>query len=605
MDVTERESLIQTESSVRSYQTVVDHEGTTSFAHRYGDNDVRRNPNFDRTRAARSNGRAPDVGNRAKVEGVDPIVSDDNTRVTVARDERLDGSLHSSGRRRREAKSGGKWPWFLWLSLKYLGLFWSRPVVGKRCCQHCYQKKLEEGDRMARHASGTQIGIDTDIDTILQEEISSDDTRIEPMTTTSRISINNNDYDDEGYSVTDKSEADTAGDDDDGRKSRCRVCDSLWWNGKGQYRTYSDKDIGIGTWNHRGSGVVSVILLCLYIFLDLYDVLFFASLFWGRQKDLLRYISYMTYLIYGGSVPFLCSFALIQNITNVAPFAYWPHALDSRYIVRRLQYLDLPERGLPNKLFLVACVVGPLFIVIFRLLFYTVIISTEHFTLRTYLVMINCLCVLTLYGVFSYIIYLLRISFEPQLRLDVSFVRQHVDHLDLCRAKLASTVQDFKTLRQLTNGFMVMVFGLLTMSVATQVTWIYMLLSHDCKLNLMTDMYINALVVMENLTFFGLPCFAIGGASINFIWVRFRYRLLELRRARHERFWYRLLQFIREQDPVECSMRITMLFTLIGLFVALQFGDQNVFYYPNDNSTQNLVFGKDYVCFTQLQPSHT
>ncbi|XP_071491908.1 uncharacterized protein [Diadema antillarum] len=623
MDMPERESLIQTKSSVRSYQTVVDHEGTTSFDHRYGGNDVRRNPNFDRFRAGRSNGRATAESNRVQVDGVGPRqVSDDCMRVTVAGDEPSDGGLRSSGRRLRETKSGGKWPWFLWLSLKYLGLFWSRPVVGKRCCQHCYQKKLEEGDRMARHGSGTQflatlrrhgqsylrppeIGIDTDIDTILQEEISSDDTRIEPMTTTSRISINNNDYDDEGYSVTDKSEADTAGDDDDGRKSRCRVCDALWWDGKGQYRTYSDKDIGLGAWNHRGSGVVSVFLLCLYTFLVLYDIIFFASLFWGRQKDLLRYISYMTYLIFGSSVPFLCIFALIQNIANIAPFAYWPHALDSRYIVRRLQYLDLPERGLPNKLFLVACVGGPLFIVIFRLLFYTVIISTVKFSLRTYLVMINYLCVLTLYGVFSYTIYLLRISFEPQLRLDVSFVRQHVDHLDLCRAKLASTVQDFKTLRQLTNGFMVMVFGLLTMSVATQVTWIYILLSHDCKLNLMTDMYINALVAIENLTFFCLPCFAIGGASINFIWVRFRYRLLELRRARHERFWYRLLQFLREQDPVECSMRITMLFTLIGLFVALQFGDQNVFYYPKDNSTENLVFGKDYVCFTQLQPSHT
>ncbi|XP_071481417.1 uncharacterized protein, partial [Diadema antillarum] len=517
----------------------------------------------------------------------------------------------------------GKWPWFLWLSLKYLGLFWSRSVVEKRCCQDCYQKKLKEADLMARHGSGTQllaalrrhgqsylrppeIGIDTDIDTILQAENPSDGMRVANglLKKTSRSNINNSDVDDdEGYSVTDKSEADTAGDDDDGRKGRCRVCDALWWDGKGQYRTYSDKDIGLRAWNHRGSGVLSVLLLCLYLSLVLYDALFYARMYWGRKKDLLRYISYMSYLIFGGSVPFLCLFTLIQNITNITRFANWPHALDSRYIVRRLQYLDLTERGLPNKLFLVACVGYPTFTAIYRLLFYAVVLNSTSLSLHSYLAIITCLCVLTLYGVFSYIIYLLRISFEPQLRLDVSFVRQHVDHLDMCRAKLASTVQDFKTLRQLTNGWMVMVFGVLTWSLATQVTWNYMLFSHECKLNWGIQMYINGLMALENLMFFCLPCFAIGGASINFIWVRFRYRLLELRRARHERFWYRLLQFLREQDPVECSMRITMLFTLIGLFVALQFGDQNLYYYTPGNSTDSPSSDGSYVCFTTLNPS--
>lgn len=102
------------------------------------------------------------------------------------------------------------------------------------------------------------------------------------------------------------------------------------------------------------------------------------------------------------------------------------------------------------------------------------------------------------------------------------------------------------------------------------------------------QMYINGLMAMENAMFFFFPCFAIGGFNINIVWIHFHYRLLELRRARHERFWYRLLQFLKEQDPVKSSMRVTMLFTLISLFVALQFGDQNIYYFYNNITATDI-----------------
>ena len=90
------------------------------------------------------------------------------------------------------------------------------------------------------------------------------------------------------------------------------------------------------------------------------------------------------------------------------------------------------------------------------------------------------------------------------------------------------------------------------------------------------QMYINGLITMENLFFLIAPLLANGGLNINYVWRRFSYRLIELRRARHEMFWFRLVQFMREQDPSCSSTRVTMIFTLIGLFVALQIGDHRL-----------------------------
>lgn len=37
-----------------------------------------------------------------------------------------------------------KWPPFLWIMFKFLGLFWARPVIKERYCHQCYRKKQEE-----------------------------------------------------------------------------------------------------------------------------------------------------------------------------------------------------------------------------------------------------------------------------------------------------------------------------------------------------------------------------------------------------------------------------------------------------------------------------
>lgn len=37
-----------------------------------------------------------------------------------------------------------KWPPFLWIMFKFLGLFWARPVIKERYCHQCYRKRKEE-----------------------------------------------------------------------------------------------------------------------------------------------------------------------------------------------------------------------------------------------------------------------------------------------------------------------------------------------------------------------------------------------------------------------------------------------------------------------------
>eukprot|EP00057_Strongylocentrotus_purpuratus_P016165 XP_011670639.1 PREDICTED: uncharacterized protein LOC105441317 [Strongylocentrotus purpuratus] len=356
---------------------------------------------------------------------------------------------------------------------------------------------------------------------------------------------------------------------------------------------------GLNSWNHRGSGILSLVLLITYLSLILYDAGYYASIYWGKKEDLIRYISYMAYLVFAASVPAICLFGLLRNaVTNPAPrFTQWPRVLDIRYVVRRLQYLDLADRGLPCKPFLVACTVFPLFIAFYKFMFYTVLLKDSIYVhLHSYLACIIAAIGLTFYGVFSYFIYLMRISFDSHLKLDIEFIRNHVGQLDVCRSKMSSTVQDFLNLRQLANGWMVMVFGVITWALATQITWNYMLFSglylgHGGSFSTHSwtiQMYINGLMAMENAMFFFFPCFAIGGFNINIVWIHFHYRLLELRRARHERFWYRLLQFLKEHDPVKSSMRVTMLFTLISLFVALQFGDQNIYYFYNNITASDI-----------------
>ncbi|XP_054763310.2 uncharacterized protein LOC129269879 [Lytechinus pictus] len=509
-----------------------------------------------------------------------------------------------------------KWPFLLWIMFKFLGLFWARPVIEERYCHQCYRRRMEEVIDLVHSRSPEQkhapsghlsyfhapeIGINDSI--IAKNPNESSDFRHEcdsnPLLN-GEAQIGDAEVDhgrvrSGGYCVNDH-------DGDDGvtgereKSGRCRVCDALWWTGKGQYFKYTDKSIGLKSWNHRGSGILSMFLLVTYLSLILYDAGHYGSIYWGKKEDLIRYISYMSYLIFAASTPAVCLLALIRNaVTNPAQcFSQWPRTLDIRYVVRRLQYLDLERRGLPNKPFLLACTVFPLLIAIYRLMFYVVLLKTSV-KFQRYLACATTAIGLSLYGFFSYFIYLMRISFKAHLKLDIHFIRNHVGQLDVCRAKMSTTVQDFLNLRQLANGFMVMVCGVTTWAIATQITWNYLLFSgvyldpNESRYNWSIQMYINGLMAMENTLFFLLPCFAIGGFSVNIIWIRFRYRLLELRRARHEHFWYRLLQFIKEQDPIKSSMQVTMLFTLIGLFVALQFGEQNIYYYFSNVTAHNIM----------------
>ena len=300
---------------------------------------------------------------------------------------------------------------------------------------------------------------------------------------------------------------------------------------------------GVTRWNHRGSLFLSIFLQLSCIAFLLYDCSIYLILYWGNKKQLLRILSYSTYLGNLAAIPAICMFANFRNMiprTRVRCFALTT-ALHPRYLVKRLQYLR-PASGTIKKSFLFLCVVWPLLNSLYRAFIYIFLVNgKEDYYLHDYITLCSDGVIAVIYGCFCYLLSILRVSIHTQLNLDVVFLRKHSSNVDLCRRRLGASLDEYGNLCNLCATWMIFVMSMNSLGLVTHISWNYLLYSGKVSLTVL-ETNINIMIWSETLMFLILPPMAIGGLDLQHIWEDFLTRICEVNVC--------LVIFVKLESPI-------------------------------------------------------
>ncbi|XP_038064190.1 uncharacterized protein LOC119734723 [Patiria miniata] len=456
------------------------------------------------------------------------------------------------------------WPWTFWLLLKFIGLYNYRRIVTQRRCDLCrlavLQRRYRERGEEERSGWLYPGAVDEQTDeTEAEKEV--------PMICVLDADIN------PAKGGTGAGDAETT----DG----CQVCRSMWWDSGGLCRPYSETDIGVCEWNHRGSTVLSVIWSLVLFAFTLFEMSLKIEYLGGKKRDLVPFISYATHIFFNMSIPaliLLTNFRHMQmdrrRLRRVHGFRWWK-ALSIRYIVRRVQHLEMGYQ-LPCRGFLTVCLSWPLFNGMYSLIFYVTMGGSLWQAKLSLVFSVVCMIV---WGAFCYLVLLLRLAFLQQQRLELGFLWKHVGEVDICRRQLAMYAEDLGSMRRLVSIWIIMVAAISSWAFSSLLYWEYMVISGGFKVKHDYFVAFNINIWSTNTMFLALPLLAVGGVDLKGTWSQFKQSISQMRCESHDVFWDKILAFCEEQSPVTRVKMLTLMFSALGLFLGLHLSmeDQDVY----------------------------
>ncbi|PIK42428.1 hypothetical protein BSL78_20724 [Apostichopus japonicus] len=152
----------------------------------------------------------------------------------------------------------------------------------------------------------------------------------------------------------------------------CLLCDSYWWNHNGDICKYADENTGVGRWNHRGSWLISITVLFVITCMNIYEFVRFVQFNKGKSNSFVFALSYFILLIELSFYPVVSMYSKFRSSSqcNVSR-ATWSTTLNTRFIVKRLQFIDFERKGIPGKMLLFLCFAWPLELLAHRILIYS------------------------------------------------------------------------------------------------------------------------------------------------------------------------------------------------------------------------------------------
>jgi len=347
------------------------------------------------------------------------------------------------------------------------------------------------------------------------------------------------------------------------KEHQCEICGSFLWDHEGRATYITDEEIGAMRLNHRFSFVLSNIWLFIIMAATVFLVVIDFKRYQHNKDDLVETMS--TLCIQGLlTVPpftaICCNF--FTTWRHVAP-GKWAEAVCPVFLVQRLRCVNMRKTRVAGyTLFL-----GSIFFITLQCtrvtqnLYaygaeFTVYTPIDYFTVTV--------------GIFNfaglvYVVYLLRRSFEKEVRLICKFAKYYIDDVDLCRKRMTETFESFHKFREFSSGWMSLniLMGVLCFLLEIHV-WIVS--SKSLK-------YYR----YERLVFivgcFALPILAIGNVSVDYLWYRMVRQISRLRSNEKEFHWDKVMQFLQEQRPGNRPWQSVMAFVLsiVAVFAAIQF----------------------------------
>lgn len=193
------------------------------------------------------------------------------------------------------------------------------------------------------------------------------------------------------------------------------------------------------------------------------------------------------------------------------------------------------------------------------------------------------------WGLFVYILYLVRVSFQRQFNLLLCYINEFEGDLKRCRGTLCEVLADFKCYKELCSLHTVLLLPLYVYSIVANVTLNY-LISESCLTkfpkSLNVQEHIMILSWSEISVAFVLYTFALGGFRVEYIWENFYENLLYLRSGNNSKFWEELLCGWKDLMKVSNAVKTSMIGSVIAIYLAFDFHDQSLAFLTNScNST--------------------
>lgn len=343
----------------------------------------------------------------------------------------------------------------------------------------------------------------------------------------------------------------------------CDICESFLWDHEGVVSYITDHDIGASRLNHKFSFVLSNFWLLLIL---VSTVLLFAVDFIryeDHNDDLVETIS--TLCIQGLlTVPVLCVCACNLHSTwpQWAPGG-WATALGPVFLVQRLRWVNMRKTRVAGYVLF--------FLSILFITLQCTRLTQDLYAYGKHVTYITPIDYFTVsIGIFNFagiafVVYLLRRSFEKEVRLVCKFTRQHILDMDICRQRLAEAFDTFHKFREFTSGWMSMNVTFAVVSFLLEIhVWI-------TATKPMPYFRYERLIFLSAC--FILPILAVGNVSVDYLWNRMIRMISRMRSADNEMQWDRIMQFLQEQRPGNRPWQSLMAFILsiIAVFAAIQF----------------------------------
>ena len=371
------------------------------------------------------------------------------------------------------------------------------------------------------------------------------------------------------------------------------MCDSLTWNHRGVPTVFTDSGIGSSFFNHCGSGFLSLIWLLLISGVTLANIVLLISRFHDADCDIVHVLAWvgMKLLLYIG--PFICLTSVVHTTWPTVFMGSWSNALAVEFLVHRMGLVNMKNKQFAGY----ALFLGSLGIMCTQCLkiaapffdpeLVSAMSANASISGLTTLVPLEVFVVIEGYinfGGFCYVVYLLRCSYESEIRLVTKFLCNNIGDIDLCRARLAEAFDAYHIFREFASGWIALNLILSTVCLLLELhLWIV-----DTT-PLAFFQYEHSFLLF---VFLLLPIISLGNVDVDYLWNRLVRQVSRQRCLEQEKSWDKLIQFLQEQRAGTRPWQAVLAFFLsaIAIFSAIQFrlwsnNQKVVFVHTNTNST--------------------
>ncbi|KAJ8037579.1 hypothetical protein HOLleu_18428 [Holothuria leucospilota] len=446
-----------------------------------------------------------------------------------------------------------KWPHFVWFIMKISALFYHDKIVTERKCLSCeaeYLERLRGGTKMNSGSKAEVSHAEECLDVTMCYEYSTIDMAVKSIGSTSSH-----------------------------QERHCKACETCWWDRYGRIVRYTEESIGLKQWNHRGSWLVSVFILATVVSLLLFIVHFVIEKVFARKGYLLSFMTYTAFLCPLTVFPIMNVCSKLRSAFSGQRIGSWATTMNARYIVQRLQFLDLSKQGLPAKFFLIICLLWPIYCSSYRAI---ILVALKcHHDVEDQLLCLTVFITEIIWGCFMYLLYLIRTSFQIQSCLVLDFIKEYEGHAELCHSVIRRMVVDFKCFRRCVTLYLAVMIPICALGASTSLTWQYTLPTrfprgrYFCGHRDAGDKvfhHTNVMIWSEVTMFFVLGPVAFGGFDVTYIWDNFQIHTIFMQDKKFRKFWNEMIRVLEDYEIHAIpSISFPWVLSMVSLYMALHF----------------------------------